>query len=77
MQIAINVNDASIANKILDFLSNFKKDVDITTFKDDETFIKNRESLQKIYSDVASKSKNLEKIDDNFWNEMDNVIKNA
>ena len=77
MQIAINVNDASIANKILDFLSNFKKDVDITTFKDDETFIKNRESLQKIYSDAASKSKNLEKIDDNFWNEMDNVIKNA
>jgi hypothetical protein len=77
MQIAINVNDASIANKILDFLSNFKKDVDITTFRDDETFIKNRESLQKIYSDVASKSKNLEKIDDNFWNEMDNVIKNA
>ncbi|MFA5455225.1 MAG: hypothetical protein WC272_07890 [Sulfurimonas sp.] len=77
MQIAINVNDASIANKILDFLSNFKKDVDITTFRDDETFIKNRESLQKIYSDVASKSKNLEKIDDNFWDEMDNVIKNA
>lgn len=77
MQIAINVNDASIANKILDFLSNFKKDVDITTFKDDEAFIKNRESLQKIYSDVTLQNQTLEKIDDNFWDEMDNVIKNA
>lgn len=77
MQIAIDVNDNSIANKILDFLNDFKKEISITTSKDDETFLKNRESLQKIYKNITSSEQTLQKIDDDFWDEMDSVIKNA
>ncbi len=77
MQIAINVNDSSIANKILDFLNDFKKEISITTSKDDEAFLKNRESLHNIYKNITSSEQTLQKIDDDFWDEMDSVIKNA
>jgi sugar-specific transcriptional regulator TrmB len=77
MHIAIDVNDSSIANKILDFLNDFKKEVTISTYKDDETFLKNRDSLQKIYKDINESNQTLQGIDDEFWDEMDSVIKNA
>jgi len=77
MHIAIDVNDNSVANKILDFLNDFKKEISITTSKDDEIFLKNRESLQKIYKNITSSKQTLQKVDDDFWDEMDSVIKNA
>jgi sugar-specific transcriptional regulator TrmB len=77
MHIAIDVNDSSVANKILEFLNGFKKEVTITTSKDDEAFLKNRESLQKIYKNITSSSQTLQSVDDEFWDEMDSVIKNA
>ncbi|PNV82692.1 MAG: hypothetical protein C0627_09195 [Sulfurimonas sp.] len=77
MHIAIDVNDTSIANKILDFLKNFNQEIDIRTSKDDADFIKNRDSLHKIYKEVTAPNHNLQKLDDTFWDDMDNVIKNA
>ncbi|MDD2652885.1 MAG: hypothetical protein PHX44_07530 [Sulfurimonas sp.] len=50
MQIAINVNDSSIAHKILNYLSNFKNDVDVTSFESggfDIQFQKDKETLSK------------------------------
>ncbi|GEM_PF-2919571 len=77
MHIAIDVNDTSIANTILDFLNRFKGEVKITTSKEDEKFYSDRESLQNIYKNITSSEQNVKTVDDSFWNEMDSVIRNA
>ncbi|MGE0737924.1 hypothetical protein [Sulfurimonas sp.] len=77
MQIAIDVNDSSVASKILDFLNNFKQEIRITTSRDDATFLKNRESLQKTYNDITTSKESLQNVDDAFWDEMDSVIQNG
>lgn len=77
MHIAIDVNDASVANKILDFLNGFKGEVKITASKEDEKFFSDRESLQNIYKNVTASQHNVKEIDDSFWDAMDKVIRNA
>jgi len=77
MHIAIDVNDTSIANTILDFLNGFKSEVRVTASKEDENFFSDRESLQNIYKNITSSTQTLKEVDDSFWNEMDSVIKNA
>ena len=86
MQIAINVNDSTIAEKILDYLKSFKKDVTIETYNDADAlksymntqkFQDNRNSLHETLSNIKSRKTTLHEVDDNFWNDMDKVIASA
>jgi hypothetical protein len=86
MHIAINVNDATVANKILTYLKKFKKeevvfetleDASLKTYLESERFQKDRESLHQTLADVTSGKSKLLTIDAHFWNEMDNVIESA
>ncbi|MFA6136998.1 MAG: hypothetical protein WC667_02815 [Sulfurimonas sp.] len=86
MQIAINVNDSTIAEKILDYLKSFKKDVTIETYNDADTlksymntqqFQEERDSLHETLSNIKSEKTTLREVDDNFWNDMDKVIVSA
>lgn len=75
MQIAINVNDASIANKILDFLSNFKKEIDVTSFESsnfDIQFQKDKETLSKQIDDY--KAGKAELLDEKKYDEAMNLF---
>lgn len=57
MQIAIDVNDSSIANKILTYLSDFKNDIDVTSFDGnnfDIQFQKDKKTLSKQVNDYKT-----------------------
>ncbi len=55
MQIAINVNDSSIAHKILHYLSSFKNEIDVTSFESSSfQFQKDKEILQKQVEEYRS-----------------------
>ncbi len=73
MQIAINVNDSSIAHKILNYLSNFKNDVDVTSFENSSfQFQKDKEALAKQVD--AYKSGNAELLDEKKYDEEMNLF---
>ena len=86
MQIAINVNDTTVASQILAYLKNFKKeDVFVETLEDatfetylkSTQFIKDRDRLHKTLADVTSERATLSLADDKFWDDMDKVIESA
>jgi len=85
MQIAINVNDGTVANQILAYLKNFKEDVFVETLEDavfetylrSTQFIKDRDRLHKTLADVTSEQTTLSLVDDKFWDDMDKVIESA
>lgn len=86
MQIAINVNDATVASKILAYLKSFKQeevffetleDSSFETYVQSEQFQKDKESLQQTLADVTSGKSKLSPIDASFWNKIDKVIESA
>ncbi|MDK9693897.1 MAG: hypothetical protein OEL19_06600 [Sulfurimonas sp.] len=75
MQIAINVNDSSIANKILHYLSSFKNDIDVTSFESSNfnvQFQKDKEVLSKQVD--AYKSGRAELLDAKKYDEEMNLF---
>jgi len=85
MQIAINVNDSSVANQILAYLQNFKEKVLVETLEDATfesylksiQFIKDKERLHKTVADISSEQATLSLVDDTFWDEMDSIIESV
>ena len=86
MQIAINVNNLTTANKIFAYLKKFKpEEVVIETFEDSsfdnylqsDQFNKDKDSLHKTLRDVTSKKTKLLEVDTKFWSDMDKVIESA
>lgn len=85
MQIAINVNDKTVASQILAYLKNFKEDVFVETLEDaafetylrSTQFIKDRDRLHKTLADVRSEQTTLSLVDDKFWDDMEKVIESA
>lgn len=76
MQIAIDVNDTTIADKILDYLKSFKKDVKIETYDEDsllksyqnsKQFTKDRELLHSRLDEYKNNHSSFTEITDNFW----------
>ena len=75
MQIAINVNDASIANKILTYLSDFKNEIDVASFESsnfDIQFQKDKETLSKQINDY--KAGKAELLDEKKYDEEMNLF---
>ncbi len=75
MQIAINVNDSSIAHKILNYLSSFKNEIDVTSFESnsfDVQFQKDKETLTKQIMEY--KSGNAELLDEKKYEEEMNLF---
>lgn len=75
MQIAINVNDSSIAHKILNYLSSFKNEIDVTSFESssfDVQFQKDKETLTKQVMEY--KSGNAELLDEKKYEEEMNLF---
>ena len=86
MQIAINVNDATVASKILAYLKKFKQedvvfetldDTSFETYLKSQQFQKDRDSLHQTLADVTSGKSKLSTVDASFWSEMDKVIESA
>ncbi|MGD9719044.1 MAG: hypothetical protein AB7U24_07390 [Sulfurimonadaceae bacterium] len=77
MHIAIDVNDATVAEKILQFLQNFKNEVVVTQEENSPSYLKQRESLHKIYKETKSSDFEAQELNQEFWDDMDAVIKNA
>ena len=77
MHIAIDVNDPSVAQKILHYLKSFKNEIAVDAFENDEEFEKNKQSLHTIYNSIKNSPENLHALDNDFWDEMDSAIKNA
>ena len=83
MHIAINVNDATTASKILAYLKKFKKedvvfealeDTSWVAYTRSEQFNKDRDSLHQTLADVTSGDSRLSPVDAAFWSEMDKVV---
>lgn len=77
MHIAIDVNDASVAEKILQFLQGFKNEVVITQQESTTSYLEQKESLHKIYNETKKPDFQSHELNQEFWDEMDAVIKNA
>ena len=86
MQIAINVNDATVASKILAYLKKFKQeevvfetleDTSLEMYLQSQQFQKDRDSLHQTLVDVTSGKSKLSTVDASFWSEMDKVIESA
>ncbi len=85
MQIAIDVKDVAVADKILSYLKSFKQDVSVNTMDDMPTdaylnskqFLKDKVSLENTLQNITSKKTTLSDVDDNFWDDMDKVIVGA
>lgn len=86
MQIAINVNDAAVASKILAYLKKFKQeevvfqtleDPSLETYMQSEQFQKDKESLHQTLADVTSGKSELLPIDASFWSKIDKVIEST
>jgi len=86
MQIAINVNDATVASKILAYLKKFNQEevtfetlegASLDIYQQSQQFQKDRDALQQTLEDIISGKAKLSTVDDKFWNKMDEVITNA
>ena len=82
MQIAIDVEDATVAQKILQYLQTFKKDVkvhtlDTTKYLSSKQFEQDQNKLHKTLENIKSGSTQLTALDDSFWDDMDKVIESA
>lgn len=87
MQIAINADDAIIANQILNYLQSFGKKIQIVTntnnnsdFKSyvkSQQFINDRDELHQIFDDIKLNKVSTTAIDEIFWSNMDKVIERA
>ena len=86
MQIAINVDDTTIADKILDYLKGFKQNITIETLNNKEVsdtylnsqqYVKDKISLETTLENITSQKTTLSKIDNKFWDDMDKVIESA
>lgn len=86
MQIAINVNDATVASKILTYLKKFNQeevtfemleDASLDIYQHTQQFQKDRDALHQTLEDIISGKAKLSTVDDKFWNKMDEVIANA
>jgi len=86
MQIAINVHDTTIANKILAYLKKFKdnevvietlEDSSFSNYQQSEQFQKDRDSLHQTLQEVISEPSTLLEVDAKFWSDMDKVIESA
>jgi len=85
MQIAIDVKDVAIADKILSYLKSFKQDISVDTVDDMPTntylnskqFLKDKVSLENTLQNITSKKTTLNEVDDTFWDDMDKVIAGA
>ena len=82
MQIAIDVEDATVAQKILQYLQTFKKDVkvhtlDTTKYLSSKQFKQDQKKLHKTLENIKSGSTQLTALDDSFWDDMDKVIESA
>jgi len=86
MQIAINVNDATVASKILAYLKKFKQeevifetleDSSLEMYLQSQQFQKDRDTLHRTLTEVTSGKSKLATLDAKFWSEMDKVIESA
>ena len=86
MQIAININDSTVASKILDYLKSFKQEqVQIETSEDlafdsylkSKEFQQDRKSLHQTLNQLNSDETSLSEVDAKFWSDMDKAIESA
>ena len=81
MQIAIDVEDATVAQKILQYLQSFKNDVKVHTLDtanlSSKQFEQDQNKLQKTLENIKSGDTQLAVLDDSFWDDMDKVIESA
>ena len=82
MQIAIDVEDATVAQKILHYLHTFKKDVTVHTldpekYLNSQQFEQDQNRLHKTLENIKRGSTQLTSLDDSFWDDMDKVIESA
>jgi len=86
MQIAININDTTVASKILDYLKSFKQgQVQIETSEDlafdsylkSKEYQQDRKSLHQTLSQLNSNENLLSEVDAKFWSDMDKAIESA
>lgn len=81
MQIAINVNDTTIATQILNYLQQFKKSVDVQTLSDDylysKQFQKDKQHLHKAYSQIKSNPSTLKAVDARYWESLYEMIRSS
>ena len=82
MQIAIDVEDASVAQKILQYLQTLKKDVKVHTLDTEKylaskQFGQDQKKLHKTLENIQNNPTSLMTLDDSFWDDMDRVIESA
>jgi len=83
MQIAINVNDNTIATQILQFLERFNQNIEIKTDVSSNTYLTSQQfkddknELDQVLKSIKSSASSTTPIDSKFWDDMERVIESA